>query len=174
MLGTLHPTEDGRMSIRFERTLRHPPEKVWRAITEAERLNAWFAVVVDRDLVPGGRVRFDLTPEAKRRMGIEAGADTVSEGEVTVFEAPERLEYTWADEILRWRLNRTDDGGCHLVFINIFDLGDQPVGDWMVDMASGWHACLDHFEAWLSDSETTFSPWDRAAALAPSYSPLVS
>ena len=33
---------DGRSVLRMERWLKHPPEKVWRAMTEPDRLADWF------------------------------------------------------------------------------------------------------------------------------------
>src|SRR5258708_20510209 len=39
--GTLEEI-DGRWRLRFTRALAHPPEKVWRAITEPQHLQAWF------------------------------------------------------------------------------------------------------------------------------------
>jgi uncharacterized protein YndB with AHSA1/START domain len=41
MHGTLEQTAAGPR-LRFVRHLAHPPEKVWRAITEPEHLKAWF------------------------------------------------------------------------------------------------------------------------------------
>jgi len=41
-MGTLEEAGGGRWRLRFTRTLDHPPEKVWRAITEPEHLRAWF------------------------------------------------------------------------------------------------------------------------------------
>ena len=43
----VYATDDGRVAIRFVRLLPHPPEKVWRAITDPEQLAAWFPAVVD-------------------------------------------------------------------------------------------------------------------------------
>ena len=33
--------DDGRVALRFRRRLPHPPEKVWRALTESEHLQHW-------------------------------------------------------------------------------------------------------------------------------------
>ena len=33
---------DGRSRLQFSRALGHPPETVWRALTEPEHLAAWF------------------------------------------------------------------------------------------------------------------------------------
>ena len=68
MDGTLEQTE-GAWRLRFERRLDHPPEKVWRAITEPEHLAAWF---------PGGR--FDgevLEREEGSLLAFRWGTDVV-------------------------------------------------------------------------------------------------
>ncbi len=41
--------------VRFSRRLPHPPEKVWRALTEAEHLAAWFPTTVEGELRPARR-----------------------------------------------------------------------------------------------------------------------
>ena len=51
--GTVFGTADGRVAIRFVRLVAHPPEKVWRAITDPGQLSAWFPAVVELD-VPAG------------------------------------------------------------------------------------------------------------------------
>src|SRR5205085_289579 len=56
---TLH-TSDGRPMLRFERRLEHPPERVWRAITEPEELAHWFPAQVEIDLRPGGAMKFSF------------------------------------------------------------------------------------------------------------------
>ena len=43
--GTLE-TIDGRRALRFERRLPHPPERVWRAVTEPAELARWFVAPV--------------------------------------------------------------------------------------------------------------------------------
>ena len=35
------PEREGRSVLRFERLLAHPRERVWRALTEREELEAW-------------------------------------------------------------------------------------------------------------------------------------
>lgn len=54
--------EAGRSVLRMERRLDHPPEKVWRAVTEPARLAEWFPTTVTPDLRPGGAVGFGFGP----------------------------------------------------------------------------------------------------------------
>ena len=44
--GTLE-TIDGRPALRFERTLAHSVERVWRAISEPAELERWFPAAAD-------------------------------------------------------------------------------------------------------------------------------
>jgi uncharacterized protein YndB with AHSA1/START domain len=46
------------MDVRREIVLPSPVEEVWSAMTEAERLEDWFANDVELDLRPGGRASF--------------------------------------------------------------------------------------------------------------------
>lgn len=162
MLGTVHDTADGRYELRFERQLRHPPEKVWRAITEWEHLKAWFPAVVDFELRTGARLRFGVTPEQVRRYGLPA--DQVSEGEVLRVDPPVLLEFSWDKEVLRWELSPDGAGGCRLLFTNIVD--DRDI---TAPAAAGWHAGLEVLEAQLDGREIDWSPHDRADALYPGY-----
>ena len=44
--GTLE-TIDGRPALRFERTLAHSVERVWRAISDPAELERWFPAAAD-------------------------------------------------------------------------------------------------------------------------------
>jgi uncharacterized protein YndB with AHSA1/START domain len=51
--GVLKPG-DGSVTLRFTRQFRHPPHKVWRALTEPEHLAAWFPTTITGDFTAGG------------------------------------------------------------------------------------------------------------------------
>ena len=161
MLGELDRNGD-RWELRFTRTLAHPPEKVWRAITEPEHLRAWFPAVVEFDLRPGAKLGFGSTLEQQRRYGIPA--DQISYGEVTAVDPPHLLEYTWGDEILRWELHPEGDNGCRLVFTNIVDTDNVSP-----DLAAGWHAGLEIVAAQLDGRAIDWSMWERAEQLRDDY-----
>jgi uncharacterized protein YndB with AHSA1/START domain len=55
---TTSPTE----SISFEFDLPHPPEKVWRALTEPELLSEWLLPVTGLALEPGAAFTFKTQP----------------------------------------------------------------------------------------------------------------
>jgi Activator of Hsp90 ATPase homolog 1-like protein len=77
MNGTLE-TIDGRPTLRFERRLAYPPERVWRALTDPDELSRWFPSeeepldVSDREeprLLAGtwygDELRFELRPDGE-------------------------------------------------------------------------------------------------------------
>jgi uncharacterized protein YndB with AHSA1/START domain len=166
MLGTLRPTPDGRHLLRFERRFAHPPAKVWRAITDAEQLRAWFPAVVEFDLAPGAKLRFNPTDEQQRRYGIPS--DQATYGEILAVDPPTLLEYTWGEEILRWELTPDGTGGCTLVFTDVFDDRSSAAA-----AGAGWHAGLDVVEAQLDGRDLDWSPWDRAEQLTPDYAAIM-
>jgi uncharacterized protein YndB with AHSA1/START domain len=133
MEGTLHE-KDGRYVVRFERRLAHPPEKVWRAITDPDQLASWFPADIEGDREVGGRLRFVM------REGDDGG-----EGEVTEHDPPRLFEYTWGGQVLRWELRPDGEDGCILVLTNTVDDRDQATWN-----AAGWHACLDALESLLA------------------------
>jgi uncharacterized protein YndB with AHSA1/START domain len=78
--GTLE-TIDGRPALRFERTLAHSVERVWRAISDPAELERWFPAAAD------------WTPATGEIF--EAYGAT---GEVTEVDAPHRLAWTFGGE----------------------------------------------------------------------------
>jgi uncharacterized protein YndB with AHSA1/START domain len=128
-LGTLEKI-DGRWQLRFTRRLPHPPEKVWRALTEAEHLAAWFPTTIDGERRAGALLHFEF------RDGEGPGVD----GEMITCEPPTVLEFRWSDETLRFELR--PDGATRdrtvLTFLDTFDELGKAARD-----AAGWHACLD-------------------------------
>lgn len=105
-------------------------EKVWRALTETDRLREWFVDILDYD-----RSLLAFAPGAALTFAANGFPD--GRGEVTAYQSPALLEYTWGAEILRFEL--TPDGtGCLLVFTNVVDgPGTAAV------VTSGWSAGLD-------------------------------
>ncbi len=49
---------DGRWELRFERSLDHPVDRVWTAITEPEGLAAWFPFDIEGERAAGAALRF--------------------------------------------------------------------------------------------------------------------
>jgi len=156
-LGTLQAAADGRSTLRFERQLNHPIERVWRAITEPAELATWFPCRVELGtLARGARLHFVFETENVPDM----------DGEITELEPPRLLAFTWGFDQLRFELEPTGPG-CRLVFSCTFSNdGIKAARD-----GAGWHVCLEQLEARLdggakAGAEQTNARWQ---ALHPAY-----
>jgi uncharacterized protein YndB with AHSA1/START domain len=147
--GTLHE-HDGRPALRFERILRQPPERVWRALVDPADLAHWHPTPMRR-LEPevGGAVAFGSPP----------GVPEMPDGAVTAYDPPRLLGYTWGDDLLRWELEPHEDGS-RLVLVHAFDDRFKAARD-----GAGWHLCLDALAAAL-DGEPA-RPGDDGTGLPP-------
>lgn len=85
-------------SISFEFDLQHPPEKVWRALTDPELLAEWLLPVPDLKLEPGAAFTFKAQPQSGwdgivrwlQRLDLDAVNCRFLE-----IEAHRKLSYTW-------------------------------------------------------------------------------
>lgn len=160
MEGTLENVA-GTWQLRFTRTLAHPPEKVWRALTDPEHLAAWFPTTIEGERKAGASLRFRF-PDAMVESVREARtADSEAEfddsglasGEMTACDPFTLLEFTWGGDTLRFELEPQGKKTI-LKFTDTF----APVGKGARD-AAGWHACLDVLEYHLDGQP---APWDPA------------
>ena len=46
--------------LRYERRLAHPPERVWRALTDDAELAAWFPTTIEGQRQSGAALRFSF------------------------------------------------------------------------------------------------------------------
>ena len=137
---TLGTHVDGRPALRLERHLRHPPETVWRAITEVGQLNAWYPIrALSIDLRVGGRIQFE---------GMHAVVTQLDPPKVFAFSehAPPEM-HRESDDLIHFALSPEGDG-CLLVFTHVFD--DRPAA---ASYASGWTVCLNALSALVSGEE---------------------
>ena len=155
--GSLDVRDDGKYVLRFERHLGHPPEKVWRALTEPDQLRHWFPTEIEGERKLGAKIRFvfrdDAPSAAEMPELLEHDPDDL-DGEITEFDPPRLLAYTWGKEDLRWELEPTSDG-CRLAFAHTFDERSgipHPGGPRKraARDASGWDVCLASLEGLLA------------------------
>jgi uncharacterized protein YndB with AHSA1/START domain len=125
--------QGGRTLLRFERVLRHPPERVWSALTEPQELAAWHPSPGEFEPREGGTVRYSA----------QTKVPDLPDGEVTDWEPPRLLGYTWGDDHLRWEVREHDDGSL-LTLTHSFDDHFKVARD-----AAGWHVCLDRLTSML-------------------------
>jgi uncharacterized protein YndB with AHSA1/START domain len=140
---TFHPSAPGAVEYRadgdrwtlvYVRVLRHPPERVWDALTEPDQVAEWAPYTADRDL---GR-----TGDATLTM-IDGDVAQELSAHVTRAERPRLLVYSWGDDLLRWELV-PEGAGTRLTLRHT--LADR---DWLPKVAAGWHLCIDVAERFL-------------------------
>ncbi|MFD8970205.1 SRPBCC family protein [Streptomyces sp. NPDC059568] len=149
----LFASADGRTSLRMERRLAHPPEKVWAALTDPVALARWFPSEVAVDLVPGGAMGFRFPGDAEPGMT----------GTVTDVDKPRLFAFTWGRDHLSWTI--TPDGeGSLLTLVHTF--GDRPGA---ASFASGWHLCITALDRLLGGGGPVETAHDRSGELHESY-----
>jgi uncharacterized protein YndB with AHSA1/START domain len=134
-------------SIVVERLMPHPPEKIWRALTQAHLIEQW---LMRNDFEPrlGARFTFQAKP-----MGDWNG---IVHCEVTAFDPPRRLAYSWRggslsnpnygsalDSVVEWVLT-PEPGGTR---VRMEHSGFEPRNEMAFEaMSSGWPRGLERLE----------------------------
>jgi uncharacterized protein YndB with AHSA1/START domain len=128
--------KDGdKWTLVMVRELRHPPERVWEALTDPIHLREWAPFDADASLGTAG-ARAKLTT-------VNAPSLHVTETTVRRAEAPRLLEYNWGGFDMRWKLEPIA-GGTRLTLWHNIDRRFISMG------AAGWHICLDVLDHLLS------------------------
>jgi uncharacterized protein YndB with AHSA1/START domain len=148
---------DDQWTLVFVRDLRHPPEKVWSALTEPDQVAEWAPYVTNRDLGTPGEAILTMID-----------GDNAEDLAASVIRAdrPSLLEFSWGADLLRWELARTDTGTRLTLLHTVKDR------DFMPMLAAGWHICLDVAEHLLDGnpvgpirgSQAREYGWDRLNA----------
>ncbi|MDO8289107.1 MAG: SRPBCC family protein [Parvibaculum sp.] len=144
-----HGTMIDKNTLRFERLLPGPIERVWAYLTEADKRAKWFA---GGEITPkkGGKLelKFDnsnvgshAAPPPDHLKQYNGKHD--SQHTVTIFEPPYRLGFDWSQGL--------DDGRSRVEFV-LKEEGDKVrltlthsrliEGPYRMKFASGWHAHL--------------------------------
>jgi uncharacterized protein YndB with AHSA1/START domain len=145
-------------TIRFERVLPGPIERVWAYLTESEKRGRWLATG-RTELNVGGKVELDFrhadlsptkepTPEKYKSM--ENGASVA--GRVTRCEPPRLLAYTWGEdsgEESEVTFELTPQGKDVRLVLTHRRLPEAQ----MLSVAGGWHAHLAILEDNLAGRE---------------------
>ena len=93
-------------SLVIEREMPHPPEKIWRALTQGHLIKQW---LLDNDFQPvvGHRFQFHQTPMPDW--------NGIIDSRVLVVDEPDKqLSYTWGalglESVVAWTLTPTKSG----------------------------------------------------------------
>ena len=137
----------GSRTVRFERVLPGPIERVWAYLTESEKRQKWFAAG-EMELRVGGRVELKFhhaelsakrEPTPPRYKQFEEAHTSI--GRVTRCEPPRLLSFTWGgnheDSEVTFEL--TPRNGEVILVLTHRRLRDKAE---MAKVASGWHAHL--------------------------------
>jgi uncharacterized protein YndB with AHSA1/START domain len=136
-------------TVRFERLLPAPIERIWGYLTESDKIATWLAAGQIEQRV-GGRVELafriseltdhDDPPPSKYA---QFGAEVRLHGVITACRPPHLLSYTWSGA----------PGEDSEVTFELTPLADQvqlvvthrrlPNRDEMISVAAGWHTHLD-------------------------------
>ncbi len=154
----------GGWELSFERSLRHSPERVWKALTTPEGLACWLAEA-QIHLAPGGHMNLNFrqpdhefmpdTPEKRRQAN-----------KIVTVQPYTLFEHTFGDptSIVSWRL-RPDGDGTHLSLRHHIPAAWR---DARQKVLSGWHYHMQGLEGAV-DGVAMRWIWDEWFALRDAY-----
>ena len=157
-------TSGDKATLVFRRRLDHPPEVVWKALTDTSELSKWYMTKATIDGREGGSIDFISGPS---RLHVT--------GRILVWKPPIIFEHEWKvesrgelpsgeDAIIHWELRR--DGEGTILHLEHRQLNTQTA----LGFAPGTHAFMDRLEAHLS--KQPLPNWqERYQKVAPAYPP---
>jgi uncharacterized protein YndB with AHSA1/START domain len=166
-----HATSPAKKTVRLERLLPGPIERVWAFLTEADKRARWFA---GGEMPKDARSDFslffqhkNLTDEAGPEMYKSAVEGLHSPCTMRRWEPPRALAFDWGEP-----------GAASRVTFELFERGESvlfvithtqlPNRDEMINVSGGWHAHTDMLEALLRGAKA--KPfWANIAALEEYY-----
>jgi len=145
------------LQIVFRRRYAKPIEKVWAAVTTAERLADWLAVA-EVELKPGGTIRLNWNNQHSM------------EGRIVACEPPHVFAWSWLidgrETLVRFDL-QPDHDGCLLTLTHS---GLSPSDGRGAGVRAGWHAHLEGLPDAMEGRPTAWSTKTaREAALSKDY-----
>ena len=156
--------EGERATLVFRRHLSHPPEAVWRALTDPAELSSWYMTKASLDARAGGTIDFVAGPS---RLHVT--------GRILTWDPPRVFEHEWKvaprgelpsgeDSVIRWEL--LQEGNGTLLHLEHRKLNSQTA----LGFAPGTHAFMDRLEAQL-DGRPIPNWQERYKQVAPGYPP---
>jgi len=132
-------------SVIVEREIAHPPEKIWRALTQPHLIEEW---LMKNDFKPVAGHRFNL------RKDPQPGVSIVVDCQVTAVEPNRTLSYTWEayglESVVTWTLTPTPTG----TRLRMEQSGFRPDQEQAYRGArSGWHKYLAALEQILARTD---------------------
>jgi uncharacterized protein YndB with AHSA1/START domain len=140
------------MNIEITKQIDAPPERVFRALTEAEELTRWFPSSAESDPRTGGDyvLRFEFDDESKNH---------TYAGQYEEVTPPERVRYPWngrfGDTTVEFVL-RPADGGTEVTLIH--SGWGEPAEETRQLHEQGWAFFVDNLERYLTGGEDQRDP----------------
>lgn len=114
--------------------LQHPPEGVWRALTDPAHLSEWAPFDADKNLGAIGPVQLTTVGSPKPH---------ITQTEVSRAEPGKLLEYKWGGSDIRWELEEIGQGTRLTLWASINNR-------FIAMGAAGWQVCLDVLDRLLA------------------------
>ena len=155
-------------TLKIQRLLPGPIERVWSYLTESELRRQWLA---SGQMQAGVDTSFELTwrndeltdPPGKRPEGFET--DHSMEGRITVFDPPRKLAITWGSTGgVTFELEPY--GSEVLLTLTHHRVTDPTV---LLNVSAGWHVHLDILAASLAGKKAATPFWDHWLGLKAEY-----
>jgi uncharacterized protein YndB with AHSA1/START domain len=141
-----------RYTFKYERFYPYPVERVWKAVTTAEELDAWMMPSNFVEARPGGAFGF----------GFGGSLEEALRGVIGEFREREVIDYAFDNgSSMRFEL-REQGGGTHLTFVHSFpgpgeEMRGDPGGDlpggpdtpWRPGFMAGFYLCLEQLGPWM-------------------------
>lgn len=143
-----------RVGLRFVRELRHPPERVWQALTASQDLRHWMPCDIVGPREAGAVVEVPFWPEVVEKYGLD---DAALAGEILVWEPPTRFAWRWDTDTLHFDLEATAEG-TRLTFTTW--IGGGPG---LPRIAAGYHVCFDLLVARVGGADLRVADQDPSA-----------
>lgn len=136
------------------RDVSAPPEEVWRCLTEADCLKAWWRENIEFEAKPGGRFC-----EPWRN---PAGEERITLASVIAFHPPYGMVMVWADDdwtfdtIVSFTIEATERGSRIHVEHQGWSLAPETARFGLIDgHRAGWTTHLDNFASHAEDHAIT-------------------
>ena len=144
--------------LAVDRLLRHPPAKVWRALTERDLIKEWFPADIEGGWAVGQSLQFTFF----RGEGVGLSEEDMR-GTVLAADAERLLEFSWGQHVIRIELAEHPDG-CRLTLSEAFG---NP--GWGARNAAGWAMCLDNLALLVQGAAVVEFAWARWQELFDAY-----
>jgi len=130
-------------TVVLERVFPHPPEKLWRALTESPLLAQW---LLPNDFAPVGGKAFQFRADPVPNW------NGIIDCEVLIVEPEKQLSYTWGSSglvsVVLWTLTPTDSG----THLRMEHSGFGPNQEAAYKGATyGWQRFLTNLDRFLGD-----------------------